>query len=165
MELTIAPNGVLQINGARIAWKNFEGREGTYNRAGDRNFVLVIPDEELANILQNDKNDLGASWNVKIKPPRDEDDTPFIFLPVKVKFNGRGPTVYLISNGNRRKLDEETIGMLDRMDILNVDLDIAPSDGEAQGRPYRAAYLRSMEVVQDVDRFTARWAEEEYPEE
>lgn len=165
MELTFAPRGVLQINDARIVFKNFRGEGGKFNKEGDRNFALVIPDEEMAEALQNDVNKYGAGWNVKIRPPREEGDEPFIYLPVKVKFNERGPVVFLQSGDHRVKLKEETIAMLDDIDIAYVELDIRPYDSEINGKPFRAAYLQAMCVTQNVDRFTARFASEEHPEE
>lgn len=165
MELTFAPRGVLQIDDARIIFRNFRGEGGKYNKEGDRNFALIIPDEEMAEALQNDVNEYGAGWNVKIKPPREEGDEPFIYLPVKVKFNQRGPIIYLQSGNNRVKLNEETVSMLDDIDIRSVDLDIRPYDDEINGKPFRAAYLQSMCVTQEIDRFAARFAQEEYPEE
>lgn len=165
MELTFAPKGVLQIDNARIIFRNFRGEGGKFNKEGDRNFALIIPDQEMAEALQEDTNKFGAGWNVKIKPPREEGDEPFIYLPVKVKFNDRGPVVYLQSGKNRVKLDEESIAMLDDIDIRSVDLDIRPYDDEINGKPFRAAYLQSMCVVQEIDRFAARFASEERPEE
>lgn len=165
MKLTIAPRGVLQIDDATIIWRNFEGREQQYNREGERNFSLLIDDEEIAEALQNEVNKYGVGWNIKIKPPREDGDQPFMHLPVKVKFNDKGPHVYLITNGKRNKLNEETVGILDHIDILNVNLDIRPYDNEVNGKPFRTAYLQAIEVTQDVDRFAERFAEEEYPAE
>lgn len=165
MELVFTPRHVLQIDNASICFKNFRGEGGKFNKEGDRNFALIIPDEEMAEALMNDANQYGASWNVKIKPPREEGDTPFIYLPVKVKFNDKGPMVYLQSGRNRIKLDQDSISMLDDIDIASVDLDIRPYDKEINGRPFRAAYLQSMCVTQDIDRFAERFASEEYPEE
>lgn len=165
MKLTFAPKHILQIDDSRICFRNFRGEGGKFNKEGDRNFALIIPDEEMAEALQNDTNQYGAGWNVKIKPPREEGDEPFIYLPVKVKFNDRGPIVYLESGKNRVRLDEDSIAMLDDIDIRSVDLDIRPYDSEINGKPFRAAYLQSMCVVQDIDRFSARFAAEEYPEE
>ena len=96
---------------------------------------------------------------------KDEGDMPFMHLPVKVKFNDRGPAVYLKSGGNMRKLDESTVGLLDNVDILSVDLDIRPYDWDVNGKSGRTAYLQSICVTQDVDRFAQRFAEEEFPEE
>lgn len=157
MRVTIAPNGILQIDDAMITHKNFEGRGDKYNREGDRNFSVIIDDPAIAEMLQNDTNQQGVGWNVKIKPPREEGDTPFMFLNVKVKFNDRGPNVYLITGNRKNELDEESVGILDDIDIESVDLDIRPYDGEMNGRPFRSAYLQGIHVVQKVDRFAARY--------
>lgn len=147
MELTFAPRGILQINDARIIYRNFSGEGSKFNREGDRNFALVIPEEKIADVLAKE------GWNVKVKPPRDEDDSPFMFLPIKVKFNDRGPNVYLVSGHNRVKLDEESISILDNVDISSVDLDIRPYDWEVNDKTGRTAYLQGMKVTQELDRF------------
>lgn len=156
MRLTYAPRDILQIDDARIIYRNFAGRGDKYNREGDRNFAVVIPDEEMAKELSD------RGWNVKIKPPREDGDTPFMFLPVKVKFNDRGPNVYLKTGNNQNRLDEESIGLIDNIDIIGVDLDIRPFDWDVNGKQGRTAYLQSMRVTQDIDRFAAR---DDYPEE
>lgn len=166
MELTFAPKGILEIDDARICFRNFRGEGSLYNNEGDRNFSLVIPDEEIADALMNDKNEFGVGWNVKIRAPREEGEAPFMHLPVKVKYTERsGPRVYLISGKNRVELNEDTIGMLDDIDIKSVDMNIRPYDGEGRFGPFRSAYLQSIYVVQNVDRFAARFSEEECPGE
>lgn len=159
MKLTFAPRGILQIDDARIMFRNFRGEGDKFNREGDRNFVLIIPNEEIADALTKE------GWNVKIKDPREEGDSPFMYLPVKVKFNERGPQVYLITGDRRNRLDEETVAMLDDIDILSVNLDIRPYDWEVNGKTGRTAYLQAIEVFQEIDRFAARYAEEENPRE
>jgi hypothetical protein len=159
MELTFAPRDILQIDDARIIYRNFRGEGGKFNREGDRNFAVVIPKQELADELLN------RGWNVKIKPPKDEEDSPFMYLPVKVKFNDRGPQVYLRTGDRVNRLDEETISVLDDVDIRSVDLDIRPYDWDVNGKSGRTAYLQSIEVIQEIDRFAARYAEEESPED
>lgn len=152
MNLTFAPKGILQIDDARIIFKNFEGRGDKFNREGDRNFSLLIEDPNTADAL------IKEGWNVKIKEGRDEDEGPFMRLPVKVKFTDYGPNVYLVSGGRRVELDEESIGCLDNIDIESVDMDLRPYDWEVNGRTGRTAYLQSMMVVQRIDRFAARYA-------
>lgn len=152
MEITYAPKGILQIDNARIVYRNFSGEGSKFNREGDRNFAVVIEDAETADELA------AKGWNVRIKPPRDDDDEPFMFIPVKIKFNDRGPAVYLKSgNADPVILNEETVGCLDDIDILNVDIDIRPYDWEVNGKTGRTAYLHSIFVTQDVDRFASRF--------
>lgn len=159
MHITFAPRGILQIDDARIIYRNFSGAGSKFNREGDRNFAVVIPEQEMADAL------IAEGWNVKIKPPRDEDDTPFMYLPVKIKFNDRGPNCYLATGTRMNRLDEESICCLDDVDILSVDMDIRPYDWEVNGKIGRTAYLASIKVTQEVDRFASRFAEEEHPEE
>lgn len=159
---------LLQIDNARIIYRNFAGRGGKYNREGDRNFSVVIPDaymdyhgEEraISDVL------LDHGYRVRIKPARAEDEGPFMHLPVKIRFNARGPKAYLEVGKKRVTLDEDSFENLDDVDILRCDLDIVPYDSEVNGKMWRTAYLRSIRVVQNVDRFERRYAEEEAPEE
>ena len=147
MKLTIAPRGILQIDDARIIYRNFSGEGSKFNREGDRNFSVIIDDPAIADEL------ISQGRNVKIKEPREEGEDPFITLPVKVKFNERGPRVYLITGNKRNELDEESISILDNVDIVSIDMDIRPYDWEVNGKSGRTAYLHSMRVVQEVDRF------------
>ena len=162
MKINFAARGIVQIDDARIIYRNFAGAPSKFNREGDRNFAVVIEDQDIAEALTE------KGWNVKIKPPREEGDEPFMFLPVKVKFNERGPRVYLqnsLGGRNRVTLDEDAVGILDNVDITNVDLDIRPYDWDVQGKTGRTAYLQSICVTQEVDRFLDRYAEQESPEE
>ena len=153
MEITFAPKGIMQIDDAKIIFRNFEGRGDKFNREGDRNFSLLIENTKTADAM------IEKGWNVKIKPGRDADEEPFMRLPVKVKFTDYGPTVYLNSNGNVVKLNEESISCLDNIEIDSVNLDIRPYDWEVNGRTGRTAYLQSMEVFQRIDRFAAKYGD------
>lgn len=152
MNVTIGPKGILQLDDVRIIYRNFSGEGSKFNREGDRNFSVLIDNMELANDL------IEQGWNVKIREPREEGDEPFVHLPVKVKFNDRGPRIYLITGNRRNELDEESVAILDNIDIACIDMDIRPYDWEVNGKTGRTAYLHSMRVVQEVDRF----AEDDY---
>ena len=154
MNINFAPRGILQIDDARLVYRNFSGVGSKYNREGDRNFAVIINDQDIVDAL------LEEGWNVKIKPPREEGDTPFMYLPVKIKFSERGPSIYLKTGNAINRLDEESIDCLDNVDILSVDLDIRPYDWEVNGKTGRTAYLQSIHVTQEVDRFAERYADE-----
>lgn len=159
MELTFAPRDILQVNDAKIIYRNFRGEGSKYNREGDRNFTMIIPNQELADEL------IAHGWNVKIKAPREEGEDPFMYLPIKVKFNDRGPHIYLMTGDRTNRLEEDMVPMLDDIDICSVNLDIRPYDWEVNGKTGRTAYLQAMKVIQEIDRFAAEMAEEEFPEE
>ena len=145
---------ILEIEDARIIYRNFEGVASKFNREGDRNFAVIVPNDEIKDIL------VEAGWNVKIKPPRDEEDTPFMFIPVKVKFNNRGPAAYLRSGETVTRLNEETIGILDEIDIQSVSMDLRPYDWDVNGKTGRTAYLQAIDVIQNIDRFGDMYAQE-----
>ena len=149
--------GILQIEDARIIYRNFAGIGSKYNREGDRNFAVIIPNQEIADEL------IADGWAVKIKPPRDEDDSPFMYLPVKIKFNNRGPAAYIKSGNSVQRLNEDTIGMLDEIDIQSVDMDLRAYDWEVNGKTGRSAYLQAINVIQNIDRFGAQYQAQELP--
>ena len=151
MDLKFAARGLIQIDDASIIYRNFSGEASKFNREGDRNFAVVITEQWIADALVQE------GWNVKIKPPREEGDGVFMYLPVKVKFSARGPKIYLRTGDRMNTLDEEAVGMLDHIDILSVDMDIRPYDWEVNGNTGRTAYLQSMCVTQNVDRFAERY--------
>ena len=116
---------------------------------GKRNFNWKIEGAELADRLVAD------GWNVKIKPPREEGDKPFMHLAVKVNFEGwNPPNIYLVSGNVTRKLDADTVGILDDFDIIKVNFDIRAYDYDTPRGSGRAAYLHAMQVFQRVDRFS-----------
>ena len=153
---------LLQINNARLCFRNFRGEGSKYNDEGKRNFSVIIPDEEIAEALKNDVNEYGVGWNVKIKAPEEPGEMPFMHMKVNVSYSERSkPDIYVVSGNNKRMLTEETIHMLDDITIEHVDLDIRPYDDEGRMGPFRSAYLQAIWVTQAVDRFAARFAEDE----
>ena len=165
MRINFKQNNIVEIDDARVVFRNFSGTASKFNAAGKRNFSVVIPSQEIADALINDTNKYGVGWKVRIKPPREEGDTPFMHLPVNIRFGGRvPPNIYLETDGRRRLLNEDEVCILDDIDIRSVSLDIRPHD-DNDPVPFRTAYVTNMLVVQDIDRFAARFAEEEAPEE
>ncbi len=155
---------LVQFNNAKICFRNFKGEKNDFNAEGARNFSIVIPDEDIKEALANDVNEFDVGWKVKIRPGREPGDPAFMHLPVKIKYTSKSaPKVYLRSGNHTVELTEETVGMLDDIAIDHVDVDIRPYDDQGKFGPFRAAYLQSIWVVQDLsrDRFASRMQEDE----
>ena len=103
------------IEDARIIFRNFEGKEGQYNRKGDRNFAVVL-DQDTADMLSAD------GWNVKMLASREEDEPDTPYIQVSVNFQNRPPRVVMVSSAGRTNLGESEVEVLDWCDFKTVDL-------------------------------------------
>lgn len=149
-----ADNTVL-MEGVRLVFRNFTGKEGQYNREGDRNFGVILPNDVAEAMLAD-------GWNVKYLKARedDEDEAEVPWLPVKVGYGkGRPPKIMLVTDRGRTALDEDTVDTLDWADIINVDLIVRPYNYDVGGRTGISAYVQSMYVTIEEDALERKYAE------
>ena len=140
------------MEGVRIIFRNFSGKEGQYNREGDRNFAVLL-DPKVAKQMEAD------GWNIKVLNPREEGDEPQPYLPVSVNFKGRPPRVVMITSRGKTNLDEATVGTLDWADILNVDLIVRPYEWAVSGKSGVKAYLQAIYVTIQEDALELKYAD------
>lgn len=136
----------------RIIFRNFKGEQSQYNRAGDRNFCVVIEDAVVADRLAAD------GWNIKHLPPLDDGEESTSYLPVAVSFTNVPPTIVMLSSKGRTHLDESTIDILDYAEIENVDLIVNPYNWEVNGKSGVKAYVKSMYVTIREDELARKYA-------
>lgn len=148
---------IVVMEGVRIIFRNFEGKEGQYNKAGDRNFGVILP-VDIAEAM------LADGWNVKYLKPReaDEEETETPWLSVAVSFDkGRPPNIFLVTQEGRKRtpLTVETVEQLDWVDIVNVDLIVRPYHWEVNGKGGVKAYLQSMYITIEEDPLQQKYAQ------
>ena len=146
------PRENVMLEDVRIIFRNFAGKESPKNRAGARTFNVLL-DDDTAERLSRD------GWNVKWLKPRDEGDPAQAHLPVTVSYKIRPPRILLVTGQGRTNLDEDTVEMLDWVDIRNVDLTISPSHWEMDGNTGIKAYLRSIFVTIEEDALDRKYAD------
>jgi hypothetical protein len=136
----------------RIIFRNFKGEQSQYNRAGDRNFCVVIEDRDTADRLAAD------GWNIKHLPPLDEGEEETSYLPVAVSFSNVPPTIVMLSSKGRTQLDESTVDILDYAEIDYVDLIVNPYNWEVNGKSGVKAYVKTLYVKIREDELARKYA-------
>lgn len=144
------------VEDARIIFRNFSGKEGQYNREGDRNFAVVLPPDIAKTMLED-------GWNVRLLEAREDgdDDTPYI--SVAVNFNNRPPRVVLLTSTTRTQLDEASVEILDWADIRTADLIARGYDWNVNGKQGTKAYLQSLFVTIEEDALERKYSIHENP--
>lgn len=159
-----AQNNVV-MEGVRLVFRNFQGKEGPYNSEGTKNFGVILPEEVAERMLAD-------GWNVKrLKPSEEEQEEGAEqgppWLPVKIGYGkGRPPMVKMITSRGATNLDEDTIDQLDWVDIKvdeqgnpMVDLIVRPYHYEVRGATGISAYLQSLYVTIEEDELQRKYAE------
>ena len=141
------------IENAELVFRNFEGREGQYNVKGERNFnvILTNPDDHAAL--------LADGWAMGELKARDEDEDPRPKMKVALRFDIMPPNVVLITNGGltRTRLTEDTIGILDTIEMELVDLIVRPYDWEFGGKSGTKAMLKTAFITAREDELEAKY--------
>ena len=151
--IRVRSNGVIEVPNARLRFRNFRGQARQYNEEGDRNFNLVLDEEQKA-VFEEE------GFKVRTRPPRDEYSDPEYLLQISVSYKNRPPKVVMITSGNKTELDEETVGELDYAEIENVDVSVRPYHWSmSSGRSGVKGYLNSLYVTLVEDDFDGKYAD------
>lgn len=143
----MASRQTVLFENAEVIFRNFAGKEGQYNKEGDRNFCIILP-PDLAEQMAQD------GWNIKVLKARGEDETPKPYLQVSVGFKIYPPRVVVVTSVGRVDVSEEEMELLDWVDIKKVDLVIRPYHWGPIGPEKKTgtkAYLKSLFITIDED--------------
>lgn len=136
---------------------NFSGDPSRDSFGSDaRKATIIIPDPEQAQALFN------AGFNVKQTKPKEGEEegfAPVYFVTVNVNYNSAWPPKICLVSGNSepRELNENSVGILDKCDILNVNVVLNPYYNPKTKRS--SLYVQTMYVEQDLtsDPFAQRY--------
>ena len=142
----------LLLEDRHIIFRNFTGAEGRFNAKGQRNFHVVLSEEEAEKMTVD-------GWNVKYPRPREDGDTPLPHLPVKVRFDNYPPRVVLITSRGKTPLDESMVDILDWAEFDNIDMILNPSYYDVNGKQGFTAYLKSLYVTLHEDELELKYAD------
>ena len=145
-------------NSRFIFTTNFSGDPERDNFGSDaRKANLIIPDYDQAMEL------IEMGFNVRETKPRpgmEEEFIPTYFVAVNANYDSDWPpNIYLVSGDSEpRLLNEESVGIIDKCYVLNVDAVLNPYFNEKTKRS--SLYIKTMYVEQDVedDPFASKYA-------
>jgi hypothetical protein len=144
------------VEDARIIFRNFAGREGPYNREGDRNFAVVLDHTTAEQMLAD-------GWNVKYLEPREGDDESTPYIQVSVNYKNRPPRVVLLTSSSRTQLDEKSVDVIDWADIQTADLIARGYEWAVNDKTGVKAYLQSLFVTIREDALEQKYQINEHP--
>jgi len=139
------------IEDARIIFRNFAGKEGQYNREGDRNFAVVLP-QDLAQQLIKD------GWNVRFLKAREEGEEETPYVQVAVNYSNRPPRITMITSASRTVVGEENVDVLDWMEFRTADLICRGYEWTVNGKSGVKAYLQSLFVTIEEDELEQKYS-------
>lgn len=154
------PSKNLVFRGMALLFENFTGAKSEFNREGDRNFCVVLPEDVALELADR-------GFNVKKRESREGDS--FVYhLRVKINFGSKKPPViYMVTNRGKTLLTEEMLYLLDVATIEYADLDVNPYEwsnhngsgttvylNEGYFHLYQSELSRAYEDVQDTNALT-----------
>lgn len=139
------------VEDCQIIFPNFAGKEGPMNRAGDRNFCIVL-DKDTADMLARD------GWNVKMGREDDEGNTSEPYLQIAVGYKVKPPRIVMMTPTSRVNLDESTVETLDWVEIAKADVLFRSYAWAVGNKTGIKAYAKTLFVHIKQDALEAKYA-------
>lgn len=146
----------VELEDIQVKWafSHFDGREDTFNAAGDHNFTIILPDDVAEEMLKD-------GWNVKTQPGYEEGDPPENLLQVKISYRFEPPKIYLIKGDRKMRANEIDLSDIRRDTCERIDVILQPSPWVHGNRSGITAYAKELYAQVKESRFSAMYADYE----
>lgn len=145
------------VEDATLIFRNFSGKEGPFNRDGDRNFAVILTEEAARNMARD-------GWNVRYLEAREEGDEDQPYITCAVSFKNYPPRVVMLTSRARTNLSEDSIEVLDWANIQTADLICRGYEWTVGDKSGIKAYVKSLFVTIEEDYLERKYAVNEVEE-
>lgn len=176
VKVYVDDKGLIHVDNAIITSKNFSGVEKrnphnpkqVVNSKGNRNFSIIL-NEEAADLLSNyrikGEDDKKFKIQVKLPTADAEDQTPKIYMSIKVSYHydqdGKpmwfNPTINQYSSKGKTEKTEKNVDSIDDVYIDKADLVFSARPYDVNGKVGLAADLRKLNYLIKEDDLDAKW--------
>lgn len=143
-------NYQLEFLQAQIGLRNFEGREGRYNKDGERSFAIFLTEEQAIELINQGLN---------VKPPKFDEEGNQLgrsFLKVKVRFDIMPPEIFF-SRGEEDENGKIIIKLLPMSELRTIDnADLEYCDLKVNVREWSKGPNKGKSVYLDSGVFIAK---------
>lgn len=140
----------ITIENARMHYHDFAGRK--YGN-GARSIGITL--------TKSQADELAADgWKIKVLEATEDFPEEKYYINIKIKYGTdrnnvyRHPDIYMVAGDSMTLLTEENVGMLDQVEIENIDLTFGPNIFENQ----ITAYLKKMYITIKQDVLAQKYA-------
>lgn len=148
------PQGMedLKLEGCRLCFKNFAGKEDRYNPPGRRVFNVILTPAQAEDAQHK-------GWHVKVLKPKTPEAEPIPYISVSVSYKFKPPKIVMICGKKRVQLDEDSVDQLDYAEVLDCDVVLSPNESRGPLGTFVRAYLSVMYVTIADDPFAEKYAD------
>lgn len=154
----------IEVENAQVKWgfSHFDGAKDLFNKEGDHNFTLIFPEDQAKQLYDQ-------GWNIKEKPPLNEESESEFILKVAISSMFGMPLIYFIKSGRKYAVESVSeLKQIRRDTCENIDVIITPSKSDKwereDGAPGVSAYVKEMYVTIKESRFGQKYSSEDYEE-
>lgn len=140
----------ITLEGVDLTFRNFAGKARQFNDEGDRNFSVLLNEEQAEDLTRR-------GLNVKRLRPRGDEKVGQAHLKVTVSYKVRTPTLVLVTGKGKTELPEDMAELMDKVDIETCDVILNIYNWSVNGNSGRKAYADSVYLVVYQDQLALKY--------